>query len=76
MYSSIDYTLREDRNANTFVNLSCEILGEGTFLIYVHDKDEDNCYGVTLNPKMARDLASQLLHFAKVAEDSKTNEGE
>lgn len=75
MYSSIDYTLKEKQGAKYFIALSCEMLGSGTFFLHVHSVDDDDCYGIDLTPKMARDLASQLIHFAKVAEDSKTSEG-
>lgn len=75
MYSSIDYTLKEKQGAKYFIALSCEMLGSGTFCLHVHSVDDDDCYGIDLTPKMARELADQLLHFAKVAEDSKTNEG-
>lgn len=75
MYSSLGYTLKEKHGANYFMDLSCEMLGGGTFHLHVHSVDDDECYGVELTPKMARELAVQLIHFAKVAEDSKKNEG-
>ena len=76
MYSSLDYTLKEKQGAKYFIAMSCEMLGSGTFFLHVHSVDDDDCYGVDLTPKMARDLANQILHFAKIAEESKDIQGE